>query len=73
MRNRVGSYGSDDWNEDLRRAQETMAFCAALVRIGQPGEFAPWELDVITTLQTGAAAVFRRYGLPVPWLALKKD
>ncbi len=60
------------WNGDLKRAQETIAFCSALIRLGAPGDFAPWELDIITTLQVGATSVFRRYGLPVPWLASNK-
>ena len=72
MTNRIGSYGEDDWNADLKRAQETIAFCSALLRIGHPGEFAPWELDAIVALQVGAATVFRKYGLPVPWLASNK-
>jgi hypothetical protein len=72
MTNRIGSYSSDDWNDDLQRAQETVAFCSALLRIWKPGEFASWELDLITTMQVVAASVFRRYGLPVPWLASNK-
>ena len=71
MTNRISSYYDGASTCDLKRAQETMAFCRALIRMGEPRQFASWELDTISALQTGAASVFRKYGLPVPWLASK--
>ncbi|HVU89500.1 MAG TPA: hypothetical protein VHD36_19380 [Pirellulales bacterium] len=68
MANRVGRYLVEDRDADLTRALDTMRFCYALIRLGEARDFASWELNALASLQANATAVFRKYGLPAPWL-----
>jgi hypothetical protein len=73
MCNRVNRYYVNEPASDIRRARETMAFCSALIRIGDPGDFASWELDTIRTMQAAALAILNKYGLTSPGLAPKQE
>jgi hypothetical protein len=73
MCNRVERYYSNEPESDIRRARETMVFCSALLRIGELSEFASWELDTISTMQAGALAILRKYGLPSPGITPKQE
>jgi hypothetical protein len=69
--NRITNYYDGNPGDDVTHAYGTMAFCYALMRLARPCDFTDAELSSLESLQSKAARIFGKHGLPVPRVVMK--